>query len=313
MHQAPYARSANSHREWQIKTPGILNNANTINSLIIDFSKLNTNFHKSSDFIPRDRLIIAGVKAPFSDTKKFIILCSSAHSDYNVVHKDKTQYLDTAKPSETTLASRINRIDIKSVLGGISLASSEFYMGIVRQMAEVGSLLPGDEIALNPEIQRAMHRSIDSVHDKWNQGLVSAINFDPKSDQALVSKKTADWGLYILDYARGNFKGIGKFSFASKELEPLKYTRSNLRLGQQIHKSYRAGEVILNAKTKEYVLPSKKRIDFLDEINGIVYELKPNNPRAIREGNKQLQRYIDELKTIPDFKKINWVGILDTY
>ena len=33
------------------------------------------------------------------------------------------------------------------------------------------------------------------------------------------------------------------------------------------------------------------RIDFLDDINKIIYELKPNNPRGIKEGIKQLQRY----------------------
>jgi hypothetical protein len=71
--------------------------------------------------------------------------------------------------------------------------------------------------------------------------------------------------------------------------------------------------VVLRETAKEYVLPSKKRIDFLDIVNGKVYELKPNNPRAIREGQKQLQRYIEELKTIPDFKGVNWEGVLETY
>ena len=98
-----------------------------------------------------------------------------------------------------------------------------------------------------------------------------------------------------------------------KSEEVVQYTKSNLRLGQQMHKSYKAGETILNKKTKEYVLPSGRRIDFLDRINGKVYELKPNNPRAIREGQKQLQRYIEELKTVPRFKDIQWEGILETY
>lgn len=101
-------------------------------------------------------------------------------------------------------------------------------------------------------------------------------------------------------------------SFGKSE-EVVQYTKSNLRLGKQIHKSYKMGEVILNKKTKEFVLPSGRRIDFLDRVNGKVYELKPNNPRAIREGQKQLQRYIEELKTIPRFKDIQWEGILETY
>lgn len=93
----------------------------------------------------------------------------------------------------------------------------------------------------------------------------------------------------------------------------LRYTKSNLRLGQKIHQSYISGEVLLRERAKEYILPSKKRIDFLDIVNGKVYELKPNNPRAIREGQKQLQRYIEELKTIPEFIGIKWEGILETY
>ncbi len=95
--------------------------------------------------------------------------------------------------------------------------------------------------------------------------------------------------------------------------EVVQYTKSNLRLGQQVHESYKIGEIILGKKTKEFILPSRRRIDFLDRVNGKVYELKPNNPRAIREGQKQLQKYIEELKTIPDFEGINWEGILETY
>jgi hypothetical protein len=101
--------------------------------------------------------------------------------------------------------------------------------------------------------------------------------------------------------------------FGKTEEAAQQYTKSNLRLGQQMHKSYKAGETILNKKTKEFVLPSGRRIDFLDRVNGKVYELKPNNPRAIREGQKQLQRYIEELKTVPKLKDIQWEGILETY
>ena len=49
---------------------------------------------------------------------------------------------------------------------------------------------------------------------------------------------------------------------------------------------------------KEYRLPSGRRIDFLDIPNATIYELKPNNPRAIKVGMKQLERYKKELETI---------------
>lgn len=89
----------------------------------------------------------------------------------------------------------------------------------------------------------------------------------------------------------------------------LQYTKSNLQLGQQMHKAYKFGA----NGVKEYRLPSGRRIDFLDIKNGTIYELKPFNPRAMQAGQKQLQMYMQELQTIPQFKGINWKTVLDTY
>ena len=61
------------------------------------------------------------------------------------------------------------------------------------------------------------------------------------------------------------------------------------RLGQQMHKAYKAGDVLDGVRIKEYMLPSRKRIDFIDLEKKIIYELKPNNPRAIKQGDKQLK------------------------
>lgn len=91
------------------------------------------------------------------------------------------------------------------------------------------------------------------------------------------------------------------------------YTKSNLSLGQQKHKAYMAEQHNGNNKIKEFRLPSGKRIDFLDIENGIVHELKPYNPRSIKAGNRQLNGYIEELKTMPRFKGISWKPKLDTY
>jgi hypothetical protein len=47
--------------------------------------------------------------------------------------------------------------------------------------------------------------------------------------------------------------------------------------------------------------------------------LKPNNPRAILQGQKQLQMYLQELQSpamlqkYPQFKGIQWKTVLDTY
>ncbi|MES2389477.1 MAG: hypothetical protein V4543_15850, partial [Bacteroidota bacterium] len=95
----------------------------------------------------------------------------------------------------------------------------------------------------------------------------------------------------------------------------VQYTKSNLQLGRQMHNSYKVG----SDGIKEFRLPSGKRIDLVDINNGIIYELKPFNPRAMQQGQKQLQIYLNELqspdtlKKHPELKGINWKTILDTY
>jgi len=81
-----------------------------------------------------------------------------------------------------------------------------------------------------------------------------------------------------------------------------------------MHKAYNAGKV-----GKEFRLLSGKRIDYLDIQNGIIYELKPFNPRAIKAGQNQLNMYLKELQSpamlqkYPEFRGINWKTVLDTY
>lgn len=63
---------------------------------------------------------------------------------------------------------------------------------------------------------------------------------------------------------------------------------------------------------KEYYLKATGgKIDFLDLAKGIVYELKPNNPRAIARGIKQAEGYVAELQKI--FPGVNWKIIVETY
>jgi len=86
------------------------------------------------------------------------------------------------------------------------------------------------------------------------------------------------------------------------------HTKSNLQMGRRMHNAYRAGET-----GKEFRLPSGRRIDFLDVKNGTIRELKPNNPRGIQQGQRQLQIYKQELETMPRFQGIQWRTYLDLY
>ena len=86
------------------------------------------------------------------------------------------------------------------------------------------------------------------------------------------------------------------------------------QFGKLKHKRYMSEVADQVTKIKEFVLPSGRRVDFIDIANEFVYELKPNNSRAIAKGMSQLRGYIDELKHMPEFSHItNWKGILDVY
>lgn len=65
---------------------------------------------------------------------------------------------------------------------------------------------------------------------------------------------------------------------------------------------------------KSNLFLAKKRVDAINRKEGIVKELKPNNPRAIKRGEKLVQQYVDELNRVdplPNNRK--WKGIVETY
>jgi hypothetical protein len=64
--------------------------------------------------------------------------------------------------------------------------------------------------------------------------------------------------------------------------------------GRKRHKEYDYGPGI----EKEKILPSGKRMDGYDAKNKIVYELKPNNPKAVQKGLKQLDEYVEEANEV---------------
>ncbi|MGL4461000.1 MAG: hypothetical protein ACRC1K_02525, partial [Planctomycetia bacterium] len=77
-------------------------------------------------------------------------------------------------------------------------------------------------------------------------------------------------------------------------------------IGRLMHAAYNPGpNYSLNKALK-----SGRRPDAVDHVDRIVRELKPNNPKAIRRGERQLKKYIDDLKS--EFGG-DWIGIVDTY
>ena len=59
-----------------------------------------------------------------------------------------------------------------------------------------------------------------------------------------------------------------------------------------------------------YKLSKSSRVDAINIIKRIIYELKPNNPWSIKRGEKQLNRYLNEAA-----KKFGgeWKGVLKLY
>ena len=82
-----------------------------------------------------------------------------------------------------------------------------------------------------------------------------------------------------------------------------KYTK----YGRQAHKNYMPGK----DHEKEFRLPSGKKADAVSLERGDVRELKPDNPRAIKKGEKQVKEYVKELEKIHPDKKWEWH--VDTY
>ncbi|MES2389558.1 MAG: RHS repeat-associated core domain-containing protein [Bacteroidota bacterium] len=144
-----------------------------------------------------------------------------------------------------------------------------------------------------------------SIPERVKQGfLAEGAEFDPGGQLMLVSGVSGlkSLGKGLLGALRSRAAEVG-----------VQYTKSNLMLGQEMHKAYKAGLADGVNTFKEFRLPSGKRIDFLDVPNGTICELKPFNPRAMQLGQRQLNTYMQELNTMPRFKNIQWKTVLDKY
>ena len=105
----------------------------------------------------------------------------------------------------------------------------------------------------------------------------------------------------------GNFATGGKL--AAKAVNS--YTKSSLKYGREVHKFYRAKEVDNIKKFKEFKDVPGVRPDFVDKSTHTIYELKPNNPRSIKAGIRQLNRYKSAFENY--YPGSSWNVKLDLY
>jgi RHS repeat-associated protein len=77
--------------------------------------------------------------------------------------------------------------------------------------------------------------------------------------------------------------------------------------GREAHRTWDYGPDF----EREFTLPSGQRVDGINLQTREVVELKPNNRRAIREGQRQLDRYLNELNR--EYPGSPWTGRVETY
>ncbi len=162
--------------------------------------------------------------------------------------------------------------DIRNAIGGASVGVSSFFMGILNQFAEAGFLATADDFGFDrtfkAEMHDAMGYSLDQLHGMWNEGLVSAIDFDPQSEDAHFYESGAYAGLIALDVLRGNIKDIKKglsfFKRGSGSTTGYKHvwtsTREMSSFENALHHWEKHGNQFLSSNVEQYVASVHKFI-----------------------------------------------------
>jgi len=89
------------------------------------------------------------------------------------------------------------------------------------------------------------------------------------------------------------------------------FTRSNMQLGQEMHRAYKIAEEDKITTFREFRDVPGVRPDFVDFNTNTIYELKPFNPRAMQQGMRQLSRYKNAFEDY--YPGTSWNTVLDTY
>lgn len=180
-------------------------------------------------------------------------------------------------------------------------------------------LYSGENGAATTRLQEAI-RSNSATRD-IDKIMTSAMSFVPGADALELLNAYDDyengdyWGAAFSTLAAipivGKFAKLGKFGGKIAIKEGRKFTKSSLSLGREIHKGYKLAEHAPElGRFKEFTGIKGIRPDFVDFGTKTIYELKPFNPRGIRMGTQQLNKY----KSL--FEKNyggTWKTVLDFY
>jgi hypothetical protein len=198
--------------------------------------------------------------------------------------------------------------DIQNAIGGSSLGITSFFMGILNHFATAGFLATADDFgfdrAFQAEMHGAMEHSLDQLHDMWNEGLVSAITFDPQSEDAHFYEKSAYAGLIALDMLRGNIKDIKKglsFFKNQRHLESVVDLSSTIeRIQKGIKFPHRNDGTIF--KNREGVLPKKHSSYYREYVHPTPGIEGPGPQRVVVGENSEIFYTPDHYKTFNRIK-----------
>ena len=111
--------------------------------------------------------------------------------------------------------------------------------------------------------------------------VVKGLRFIDKAGNTFEIAKAVD----LTEDAKDKIKGLERVGV---------FTKSNKLDGTKIHTGFKNGKGF-NPFYKEYRKTNGIRPDYYDKGRRIIYELKPFNPKAAKQGIKQLQKYNNRL------------------
>jgi RHS repeat-associated protein len=156
-----------------------------------------------------------------------------------------------------------------------------------------------------------LYRAGRAIKDIFTEATVGGIKSAGDKLEAGESLSVGDVAGVALDFA-GLIPGGAIAKGAVKGAKVVNgFTKSSLKIGQEMHNAYKLGDRIDGVAIKEYGKIPGIRPDFVDLNTRTIYELKPNNPRAIKAGEKQLQRYKSAFEA--HYPSTSWKTVLDTY
>lgn len=151
---------------------------------------------------------------------------------------------------------------------------------------------------------RAFSKQVDDM-----QGVLDWLgSVDPTG---IVDGVNSLWYLGRGQYGNAAIAGLAIIPFGDLA-KGLKYTKSTMKMGREIHATYKVAEHAPELKKfKEFTGIKGIRPDFVDFNTNTIYELKPYNPRAMQAGEKQLEKYKAAFEEA--YPGTIWNTVLDTY